>query len=162
MRLGAPEVDWSFADAPDESEAGAPPPERGGPGRAPRGGPSRRLIIGLLAAAGVAALGLWLFTRVGWKGIQAQLAAQIVFEDERARAGDVEAVLALQMVGAPAWRDQLAAQVRLGLAAPLPAGDLLPAGTPPRLAGVDALGGDLFAATVTRDYVELGRADILL
>jgi hypothetical protein len=111
-------------------------------------------LIALLGAALVLGLGAWLFTHLGWLRLQSQLAAQIGYEDQRARAGDVSAVLALQAPGEPDWRDQVMARVRLGLAAPLPAGDLLPAVAAPRLARVDPLGGDLFAATVARDYVD--------
>jgi hypothetical protein len=153
--VGSPKLDWSFANAPDDTgvtEAGSSPAR--GPSTSPRRLRLRRLIVGLLGVAAFIGLGAWLFTRVGLLRIQSQLAAQITYEDQRARAGDVAAVLAVQAPDGQTSRDQVAAQVRLGLAAPLPAGDLLPAGTPPRLAKVDPLGGDLFSAVVTRDYVD--------
>ena len=148
-------VDWSFAPAPDGPEASpAPEPTPAPAPPAPRRRwPWRRLAL-VIAIAAVAAVGAWLFTQLGWRRLQDQLAVQMVYEDQRAQAGDVGAVLALQTAGSPAWRAQLAAQVRLGLAAPAPAGDLRPAGAPPRLARLDPLGGDLFAATVTRDYLD--------
>jgi hypothetical protein len=155
--VGSPQLDWSFSNAPDDagpSNDGAPQPA--GPSLRPRSRRflSRRLIVASLGLAALLALGAWLFTRVGLQRLQTQLAPRIVEEDKRALAGDVPAVLALQTADEPAWREQLSAQVRLGLAAPLPAGDLLPAGTPPRLSRLDPLGGDLFAAVVTRDYVD--------
>ena len=147
-------IDWSFSDAPGDSDP-APRPDR--PAHAPRKPPRRwpwRRLLALAVVAGLAALGAWLFTRLGWLRLQNQLADQLVYEDQRAQAGDVAAVLALQTAGSPAWRAQLAAQVRLGLAAPAPAGDLRPTGAPPRLSGLEALSGDRFAATVTRDYLD--------
>ena len=153
--MGSPQLDWSFANAPDDSgQTEAGPSQARGPSKSPRRHLSRRLIVALLGVAALIGLGAWLFLRVGLLRIQSQLAAQITYEDQRARAGDVAAVLALQAPDQQPWRDQVAAQVRLGLVAPLPAGDLLPAGTPPRLASVDPLGGDLFSAIVTRDYVD--------
>jgi len=153
--MKAPELDWSFSDAPrDASAPGEALPAPRPPAPPPRRPLPRRLIMALAAAAALLGAGAWLFTRLGLLRLQSQLAAQIVYEDQRARAGDVAAVLALQAADQPDWRSEQAARVRLGLAAPLPAGDLLPAGTPPRLARLDPLGGDLFAATVTRDYVD--------
>src|SRR5260221_5934982 len=104
-------VDWSFSPAPDGPEA-APAPDPGSPPPPPaarRSWPWRRLAL-LLGLVLVAALGAWLFTRLGWRRLQDQLAAQIAYEDQRAQAGDVGAVLALQAAGSPACRAQLAFQ----------------------------------------------------
>jgi hypothetical protein len=156
--MSSPQFDWSFSDAPDDNltpEAAPPPsPTPQAPRRPWLTVRRRRLILALASLAAVAGLAAWMFTRLGWLRLQSQLAAQVANEDQRALAGDVNAVLAVQAAGQPGWRDQLAADVRLGLAAPLPAGDLRPAGTPPRLSRLDPLGGDFFAATVTRDYVD--------
>src|SRR5262249_11782913 len=137
-------VDWSFSDAPSDHEPDAVPEPSPPAPRPPRRPWPRRRLLALGAVAGLVALGAWLFTRLAWLRLQSQLAAQIVYEDPGAQAGDVAAVLALQAAGRPAWRAQLTAQVRLGLAAPAPAGALRPTGAPPRLIRLDPLGGDLF------------------
>ncbi len=149
------QVDWSFSAAPEGpgTDAASPPPARPTP-PPPRRPLPWRWLAALAGLALLAALGAWLFTRLGLLRLQAQLAAQVVYEDQRAQAGDVPALLAVQAANQPYWDNQLTAYARLGLAAPLPAGDLRPAGTPPRLAHLDLLSSDLFAATVTRDYLD--------
>src|SRR5260370_21350100 len=87
--VGSPQLDWSFANAPEDSgPTDAGPPQTPGPSKPPRRHPSRRLMVGLVGIAAVLGLGAWLFTTAGLLRIQSQLAAEITYEDQRARAGD--------------------------------------------------------------------------
>ncbi len=157
-----PDIDWTFDDAPVEGEAGpaggaGPTPRR--PGLIP---PVRRarkpwprwawLALGALVVAALA--GGYLFTRLGWRQLEAQIAAEVAYDDARSRAREIDAVLAAQMPNDQYWRAQRAAEVALGLPAPLPAGNMLPTAYPAQVIKVEALGSNLFAATVRRRYAD--------
>ncbi len=156
-----PDFDWTFDDAPLEGEArpggGGPASQR--PGLIP---PARRArkpwprwawlaLAGLAVSALLVAYGV---TRVGWRRIEAQIAAEVAYDDARSRAREVNAVLAAQVTDDAYWRAQRTAEVRLGLPAPLPAGNLLPTAYPAQVIAVESLGGSLFAATVRRRYAD--------
>lgn len=163
--MSQPEIEWSLEDAPPADEPLPPPPGPAGP-RRPRGALNpadapRWLVTALLILAAVAA-GAWVFTQVGWRRLRDQITAEVVYEDEHARAGDVDLVLALQSETdnlAADWRQHRRDEVAAGLAAPLPAGHLVPDQAPPAVATVEALSNDLFVATVVRGYHDsAGRA----
>ncbi|MCC6189978.1 MAG: hypothetical protein IT318_13165 [Anaerolineales bacterium] len=156
--MSEPEFNWSLADAPEPGEP--PPPSPKPPGRLtwrpPAGARAARrfwLTVALLLAVG--AVAAWLVVQGGWQRLNDQLAAEAAYEDEHARAGDVELVLALQSTTAGAaaeWRERRAEEVALRLVAPLPAAHLTPDDAPPTLTEVETLGSDLFEATVVRAY----------
>jgi len=158
--VSQPELDWSLEDAPPADEP-PPPPFGGPPARRPPPDPAqarralRRWLTAALLLALFVALGAWLFTQVGWRRLRDQVTAEVLYEDEHARAGEVELVLAVQADSADhaaEWRERRGAEAALGLAAPLPAAHLAPIQAPPVVESVEALGNDLFQATVVRAY----------
>jgi hypothetical protein len=148
------DLSWTFDDIPSDGEAPPPPGAPRPPRRwVPRWRP-RVWAAPLLTAAIVAATGAYAFTRVGWRQLEAQMAGEIAYEDERALARQVDLVLALQAKDSPAWLEVRAAEVALGWPAPPPAPNLLPAAQPPELLSVEALGGALFQAQVLRHFTD--------
>lgn len=148
-------LDWTFDDIPADDETS--PATLAAPRRAAplvrHLGLRRWLLLIVPAATVVLALGAYVFARLGWSRLQTQVTAEIVFEDERSAARDVAAVGALQ-VAEDFWRLQREAEAQLGLAAPLPAPNLLPTGAPPRLVSFRTAGDNLFEATVVRQYAD--------
>ncbi|MCC7361193.1 MAG: hypothetical protein IT317_17035 [Anaerolineales bacterium] len=159
--MARPEIDWTFATAPEPQEPPAPAPPRRGPGRFrwPRG----RWLAGLGLLLALAAGGAWVVVRVGEQRVRAQLTAEVVYEDEQSLAGAAD--LALSVWGEPPftspvndplvlWRKRRAAEVALGLAAPLPVAALTPAGGPPSVTAVkpDPNNPNFWIVTVVRGY----------
>ena len=147
-------VDWTFDNIPAEGEeSGAAPSARLASSTSRRPWP-RWLLVALPGLALIAALGGLAFTRLGWNRLQAQVTGEVRYEDERSVAQDLAAVQALQATGDNAWLLQRQAEVALGLAAPLPAGSLLPTGSVPRVVAFQTVDEDLFVATVVREYAD--------
>ncbi len=167
------DFDWTFDDAPaDESVRPDPPPRP--PKTAPRHAPApppapasrtrpvprpavrRRWRLAALALAPLAVAGLviYLVYAFGWQRVRAQLAREIVYEDEQSLAGNVNAVMALHAWGNTAWQRRRTAEVEAGLAAPVPAASLTPLAEPPQIVAVDTFGERLFSSTVVRQYTD--------
>lgn len=148
-------LDWTLENIPADDEAsGMPGAEGPGLVPAPAGPRPRWLLPALLGLGLLVAASALAWTRLGWARLQAQVTREVVHEDERSLAQDVAAVQALQAAGEPAWLNQRAAETALGLAAPLPAGSLLPTGAPPRVVGFRTAGENRFVATVVREYAD--------
>ncbi len=149
------DLDWTFEDIPAAGEPSPAPPDQRPPPRlsavrhAPRWLPWATLA--LLAAVG---LGAWLFTRIGFARLRAQVYAEVAYEDERSRLFDVEAVRDVQAQEMTHWIALRAAQAAVGLPAPLPAGNLLPVDAPPQVVAFVARDTTLFEATVARRYAD--------
>jgi hypothetical protein len=156
------DLDWIIDDSPDDSRAD-PKPVRLGlrvVQRAIRVAPRqpsffrrhrRRLLVlgGALLAVFIGAYGIyWL----GWQRVRASLIEQIVYEDARSIAGDVDAVLGVQAAGDDAWLNWRAAQVGLGQASLPPAETLVPLPRAPRLLRLDVHESGRFDAVVLRDF----------
>jgi hypothetical protein len=150
------DLDWTFDSIPaaDEPPAVVPPrPQRPAPPRLRRAWPRWQLwALPALVIGGL--LGVLVFTRLGWSRLQAQVRAEVVYEDERAAARDVAAVAAVQAPDYSLWLTQRTAEAGLGLPAPLPAPNLLPTGAPPRVVAFAARHDNVFAATVVRQYAD--------
>lgn len=165
------EIDWTFDDIPTDEAAATERPA--GPRRTPtphhptdrrlkpppgawlaRLRRHRRLLLVLAALLAVGATAAGTAYAIGWQQLRAQLTHEIVYEDEQARAGNVEAVLALHSWASEPWRQRRRAEVALGLAAPLPADTLRPAATSPVLLALDSPADRTFTAVVARQFTD--------
>jgi hypothetical protein len=146
-------LDWVVTDAPDENDAAdgpAPPPEEAPKAPARRPLPRRRLVWLLLAA--LAAGSALAYTRIGWLRLEAQIAAEVAYEDARSLEGNAALVRAVHARDDGAWLDLRADEAELGLPSTRPAAGLGPAAQPARLLSVTAAGRDIFVATVQRTW----------
>ena len=166
--MAGPEIDWTFAEAPepDSPSAGAPPPPMP-PRLSPRRGrlrwPGRRWLLPLALLLALAVGAYAVVVRVGEQRVRQQLTAEVVYEDAQSLAGAAD--LALSVWAAPPsgaavndplalWRARRAAEVALGLAAPLPVAALTPAGGEPAVTAVqpDPNTPNCWTVTVVRGY----------
>jgi hypothetical protein len=161
--MSGTEVDWTFDNIPAEGEpapltttgqagaglrAGRPPSEK-----APSRTVPRWVLVAVPVVAVALGVGAYLFGRAGWARLEAQVRGEVAYEDERSAARDAATVAAMQ-AGDSDWRVRRGAEVGLGLAAPLPAPNLLPTGAPARVASFKPAGDDVFEATVVREYAD--------
>jgi hypothetical protein len=155
----ATELEWTFEQAPEPGER--PPgglPQATPPGEPRRRGQrpahilsGRRLVL-LAGLAALIALGALAHTRIGWLRLEAQIVAEVAYEDARSLERQPALVRAVLSTEDPAWLELRAAEAALGLPATRPAAGLAPSGEPARLLSVTAAGRDVFVATVQRTW----------
>jgi hypothetical protein len=156
--MSQPELDWTFDHIPEEEEgekkrsvSRRPAPEPLSPAA-----PQRRLAWrAWLLIGGVFALvsaGIGAYTWYGWWRLTEELKAQVLYEDDRARARDVAAVRAAQATENGQWVEIRTNEAAVGLVAPLPSPDLAPLNEPPRFESFTAPEAGVFAVALVRAY----------
>jgi hypothetical protein len=119
----------------------------------PRGWRRAAFMLGL-ALLGLGALALGLFYRRGWERLRDQLAQEIAYEDAQSRARNLGAVQALHTWATEDWGKRRLAEAAAGLAATLPAENLLPLAEPPRLEELRLIEPSVYEANVLRRYAD--------
>jgi hypothetical protein len=155
--LSKPDLDWSFDYIPAEQEGDAAPvklPEAAALRARRRWRVPRWLAVTLLALAAGTALGAYVFQRVGWQRLEAQVAHEVVSEDAYARAGDVTLVRSFLAGDDASWAALRATEARHRLAVTLPAGHMRPLDAAPRVEAVAVLPNQLFEASVLRAFTD--------
>lgn len=153
------QLDWDISQAPGDTQPVPPaaPPPSGGEGLEP-GGPAalrrRRITILLLLALGLAAsLGVAAMSRRGWAEMRGQVVALVKLEEELARAGDIEALLAIQDPADAGWRIVRAQLARNRLPAAMMLSGYVPAGEQLVIRNLEAIHRDVVVADVQRAYL---------
>jgi hypothetical protein len=156
-RDAEPDLDWTFSAIPADQPGAPLEPPPAPPPRAAR--PSLRALprwLGPLALMVAALLGgtAFIYTQRGWRAVENQVAREVLYEDQQARAGAADLVLALQAEDG-FWRALRGAETLLRWPAPQPAPNLLPLPGPPQRVGpLRALGDNVFEIPVTRRYAD--------
>ncbi len=114
----------------------------------------RRLWVSGLAAVVVVALGAYVFQRVGWQRLTAQVTREVVTEDAYARAGDAAMVRSFLAPDDQAWSALRAAEARPGLAVTLPGGHMRLLDEAPRVEAVSLVDGQVYEASVLRAFTD--------
>jgi hypothetical protein len=159
------DFDWTFDNIPSGEPADPPTPSLPAPRRWPaaparpvprpglRGWRRPALLIGL-ALLGLGALVLALVYRDGWQRLRDQIAQEIAYEDAQSQARNVAAVRTLHVWATEDWGKRRLAEAAAGLAATLPAENLLPLAEPPRLDDLRLVEPYVYEANVLRRYAD--------
>jgi len=159
------DLDWTFDNIPSGEPADPPTPSLPAPRRWPaaparpvprpglRGWRRPALLIGL-ALLGLGALVLALVYRDGWQRLRDQIAQEIAYEDAQSQARNVAAVRTLHVWATEDWGKRRLAEAAAGLAATLPAENLLPLAEPPRLDDLRLVEPYVYEANVLRRYAD--------
>jgi hypothetical protein len=117
---------------------------------------TRRLRVALLVGFLLAALGVsgQVVAEAGWRRVEQQVTAAVLYEEVQARAGQVNAVLAMQVQTDGAWLAERRLEVAQIQPAPSPAPQLRLLPTTPRVGVVSASYINQVQASVARDYAD--------
>jgi Tol biopolymer transport system component len=111
------------------------------------------VLLGL-ALLGLAGAALGLVYRGGWQRLRDPVAQEVAYEDAQSLDRNVAAVQALHVWATEAWGKRRLAEAAAGLAATLPAENLLPLAEPPRLEDLRLVEPYVYEANVLRRYAD--------